>query len=63
MQNWFSKKSRKSHGKKPVQQPLFNKAANLSDSSKTLQHRCFSVNVGIFLRTPFLQNTSGRLLK
>ena len=27
-----------------------------------LWHRCFSVNFGKFLRTPFSQNTSGRLL-
>ena len=29
---------------------------------KTLCHRCFPVNFGKFSRTPFLQNTSGRLL-
>ena len=29
---------------------------------KKLWHRCFSVNSAKFLRTPFLQNTSGRLL-
>ena len=28
---------------------------------KRLQHRCFAVNFAKFLRTPFLQNTSGRL--
>ena len=27
-----------------------------------LRHRCYSVNFVKFLRTPFLQNTSGRLL-
>ena len=27
-----------------------------------LRHRCFPVNFAKFLRTPFLQNTSGRLL-
>ena len=27
--------------------------------SKRLQHRCFLVNIGQLLRTPFLQNTSG----
>ena len=27
---------------------------------KSLWHRCFSVNFAKFLRTPFLQNTSGR---
>ena len=30
---------------------------------KTLQHRCFPVNFGKFLRTLFSHNTSGRLLK
>ena len=29
---------------------------------KRLWHRCFTVNFAKFLRTPFLQNTSGRLL-
>ena len=29
---------------------------------KILWRRCFSVNIATFLRTPFLQNTSGRLL-
>ena len=29
---------------------------------KRLWQRCFPVNFGKFLRTPFLQNTSGRLL-
>ena len=29
---------------------------------KRLWHRCFPVNFATFLRTPFLQNTSGRLL-
>ena len=29
---------------------------------KGLKHRCFAVNFAKFLRTPFLQNTSGRLL-
>ena len=29
---------------------------------KRLWHRCFPVNFARFLRTPFLQNTSGRLL-
>ena len=36
---------------------FFNKVAGL-----TLWHRCFSVNFAKFLRTPYLQNTSGRLL-
>ena len=29
---------------------------------KRLWHKCFPVNLAKFLRTPFLQNTSGRLL-
>ena len=29
---------------------------------KRLQHNCFPVNFATFLRTPILQNTSGRLL-
>ena len=29
---------------------------------RSLLHRCFSVNFAKFLRTPFSQNTSGRLL-
>ena len=31
-------------------------------SKKKLWHRCFSVNFAKSLRTPFLQNNSGRLL-
>ena len=30
---------------------------------KQLWHRCFPANFAKFLRTPFLQNTSGRLLR
>ena len=42
---------------------LFNKVAGLRPLSKrTLWHRCFPANFSKFLRTPFLQNTSGRLL-
>ena len=43
-------------------QSLFfiNVAATLL--KKRLWQRCFSVNFAKFLRTPFLQNTSGRLL-
>ena len=33
-----------------------------SSLKKRLQPRCFSMNFAIFLRMPFLQNTSGRLL-
>ena len=32
-------------------------------SKRTNWHRCFTVNFEKFPRTPFLQNTSGRLLK
>ena len=44
---------------------FFNKAAGLRPATllkKRLWHRCFPVNVVEFLRTPLLQNTSGRLL-
>ena len=43
----------------------FNKVAGLRPPillKKRLWHRCFSVNFVKYLRTPFLQNTSGRLL-
>ena len=44
---------------------FFNKAAGLRPATllkKRLWHRCeFSVNFVKLLRTPFLQNTSGRL--
>ena len=43
----------------------FNKVAGLMPATllkKRLWHRCFPVNFSKFLRTPFLQNTSGRLL-
>ena len=41
---------------------FFNKVAGLrlvTLLKKRLWHRCFSVNFAKFLRTPFLQNTSG----
>ena len=44
---------------------FFNKVASLRPatlSKKRLWHRCFPVNFAKFLRTPFLQNTSGQLL-
>ena len=46
-------------GKHVCQSLFFNKVAGLK---KTLWHRSFPVNIAKFLRTPFLQNTSGRLL-
>ena len=44
---------------------FFNKVADLRPATflkKRLWHRCFPVNFAKFGRTPFLQNTSGRLL-
>ena len=44
---------------------LFNKVAGLRPAAlfkKRFWHRCFPVNFAKFLRTPFLQNFSGRLL-
>ena len=52
-------------GKYLCQSLFFNKVTGLRAASlfkKRLWHRCFSVNFVKFLRTPFLQNTSGRLL-
>ena len=46
-------------GKHLCQSHFFNKVALLK---KRLRHRCFPVNFAKFLRTPFLQNTFGRLL-
>ena len=40
---------------------FFNRLAGLRPK-KRLWHRCFPVNFAKFLRTPFLQNNSGRLL-
>ena len=45
--------------RKPLCQSLFFSATLLK---KRLWHRCFSANYAKFLKTPFLQNTSGRLL-
>ena len=52
-------------GKHLRQSLFFNKVAGLSPATllkKSLWHRCFPVNFEKFLRTPFLQNTSGRML-
>ena len=52
-------------GKHLRQSLFFNKVADLTLATlwKTgLWYRCFSTNFTKFLRTPFLQNTSGRLL-
>ena len=39
------------------------KACNFIKIKKSLWHRCFPVNSTKFLRTPFLQNTFGRMLQ
>ena len=49
-------------GKHLCQSLFFNKAAGFSLWKERLWHRCFYVNFVKFLRTTFLQNTSGRLL-
>ena len=52
-------------GKHLCQRLFFNKVVGLRLATllkKSLWHRCFSVNFAKFLRTPLLQNTSGRLL-
>ena len=52
-------------GKHLCQSLFFNKVAGLRAATllkKRLWHRYFPVNLAKFLRTPFLQNTSGRLL-
>ena len=52
-------------GKHLYQSLFFNKVVSLRPATllkKKLWHRCFPVNVAKFLRKPFLQNTSGRLL-
>ena len=52
-------------GKHLCQRLYFNKVAGLRPATllqKRLWHRCFPVNFEKFLRIPFLQNTSRRLL-
>ena len=52
-------------GKHMCQSLFFNKVAGLSTATllkKRLWHWCFPVNFAKFLRTPFPQNASGRLL-
>ena len=52
-------------GKHLCQSLFFNKVAGLRPATllkKRLWHRCFPVNFPKFLGTPFLQNTSRRLL-
>ena len=55
----------KSTGKHQCQILFFNKVAGLRSATllkKRLCHRCFPVNFANFLRTPLVQNTSGRQL-
>ena len=47
-------------GKHLCQSLFFNKFAGLRPSTLSKGHTCFLVNFAKFLRTPFLQNTSGR---
>ena len=52
-------------GKHLYQSPFLNKVASLRPATllkKGLWHRCFPMNFAKFLRTPFSQNTFGRLL-
>ena len=52
-------------GKRLCQSLFFNKVAGLSPATllkKRLWHRCLPVKFAKLLTTPFLQNTSGRLL-
>ena len=55
----FVKKFSNIRRKTSVLESLFNKAAVLQTSNfikKRLQHRCFSVNIAKYLRTPILKN-------
>ena len=48
-----------------MSEPLFNEVSGLRPailSKKRSWHWCFPVNFAKFVRTPFLRNTSGRLL-
>ena len=52
-------------GKHLLFESLFKKVADLKPCNfikKKLQHRCFSVNIAEFLRTPILKNICERLL-
>ena len=60
-----SQKFHEMHRKNLCQSLFFNKVAGLGPVAllnKRLRHRRFPVDFVKFLRTPFLQNTSGRLL-
>ena len=53
---------RKFRGKHLTQSLFFNKVRPATLLKKRLWHRCFPLNFLKFVRTPFLQKTSGRLL-
>ena len=55
----------KFHRKTPMLQSLFNNVAGLQACifiKKRLQHKCFPVNIAIFLRTPILKYICKRLI-
>ena len=54
--------SQNSPKKKQYQSFFFNKVAGPTFLKKKIWHRCFPVNFPKFLRTPFLQKTSGQFL-
>ena len=59
------KNSAKFTGKQMCQSLFLNKVAGIRPATlirKRLWHSCFPVNFAKYLRTPFLQNTPGRLL-
>ena len=61
----FLEISQKFTGKHLCQSLFFNKVAGMRPATllkKRLWHRCFPVKFAEFLRTPFLRNTSGKLL-
>ena len=63
LRNGILRNCAKFTGKHLCQSLFFNKVAGLRPLfKKRLWHRCFPVNFTKFLRAPFLQNTSGRLL-
>ena len=65
MEKGILKNLRKFAGKQLWQSFFFNKVEGLRPAAllkKRLWHKCFPLNFVKLLRTPFLQNTSGRLL-
>ena len=69
--NWscFETKNRSSHRRCSLRKCALGNFAKYTGKHlcqslffERLWHRCFHVNFAKFLRTPFLQNTAGRLL-